>query len=52
MDKLATLIEQFAQGVKEQVNEAQSSIREDYAKIAQIKNDIIRQTCIQAITTT
>lgn len=46
MDKLATLIEQFAQGVKEQVNEAQSSIREDYAKIAQIKNDIMQKNAM------
>lgn len=46
MTKLATLIEELAQNIKEQVDDAQVAIREGYAKIAQIKNEIMEKNAI------
>lgn len=46
MTKIATLIEELAQVIKEQVNDAQNAIREDYAKIAEIKNDIMEKNAV------
>lgn len=46
MTQLATLIEQLAQNIKEQVDDAQTAINAGYAKIAEIKNEIMEKNAI------
>ena len=46
MTKIATLIEELAQHIKGQVDETQVAINEGYAKIAEIKNDIMEKNAI------
>lgn len=46
MTKIATLIEELAQHIKGQVDETQLAINAGYAKIAEIKNDIMEKNAI------